>query len=209
MTLQNRVDPWGRLHAVEARGFLMGNRGTLHDAQRHVVRSSQRSAWVTCTVEFGGRRREVFGQSTYSELFFLDETTAFSAGHRPCAACRRDRYAEFKAAWLSANSAHFSLASESMTDIDKLLHQERNDRRGAKTTFQAALTSLPLGAFVDINNEALLVSRNGLMRWSFAGYSRLQVQPSPATQVRVLTPESVTRVFAAGFRPLLHQSAYT
>jgi hypothetical protein len=25
--LQNRVDPWGRLHAVEARGAWMGNRG--------------------------------------------------------------------------------------------------------------------------------------------------------------------------------------
>ena len=28
MPLQNRVDPWGQLHAVAAKGALMGNRQT-------------------------------------------------------------------------------------------------------------------------------------------------------------------------------------
>ena len=27
MALQNRVDPWGQLHAVAERGTMMGNRG--------------------------------------------------------------------------------------------------------------------------------------------------------------------------------------
>ncbi|MTW23033.1 hypothetical protein [Allochromatium palmeri] len=33
MPLQNRVDPWGNLMAVEALGAWMGNRGILHDSQ--------------------------------------------------------------------------------------------------------------------------------------------------------------------------------
>ena len=29
----------------------------------------------------------------HPEVFFLDEATAFAAGHRPCALCRRERHA--------------------------------------------------------------------------------------------------------------------
>ena len=31
----------------------------------------------------------------FTELFFLDEATAFAAGHRPCALCRREDYNRF------------------------------------------------------------------------------------------------------------------
>ena len=33
------------------------------------------------------------------ELFFLDEATAFAAGHRPCALCRREDYVRFGEIW--------------------------------------------------------------------------------------------------------------
>lgn len=207
MTLQNRVDPWGRLRAVNARGSLFGNRGMLHNDERQIVRDWQRMPWVTCALEFQGRKREVFGRNTYSELFFLDEATAFTAGHRPCASCRRERYDEFKASWLAANGARFSVTNPSINEIDKVLHGERADRSGVKVTFEAPLSSLPLGAVVDINGEAFLVWHQGLKRWSFSGYSGLQLPPSPSTPVRVLTPESVVRTFAGGFRPIVHASA--
>ena len=207
MTFQNRVDPWGRLNAVSARGSLLGNRGRLHNEQRQIVRQWQRTAWVTCELEFNGRKREVFGTNSYSELFFLDEATALSAGHRPCATCRRKRYDEFKTKWLDANSTRLSMAGPSIIEIDKVLHAERADQSGAKITFEAALSSLPLGAFVEINSEAFLVWRTGLMRWSPSGYSGIQAQPIPSTRVRVLTPDSVVRTLAVGFRPIPHQSA--
>ena len=35
----------------------------------------------------------------FTELFFLDEATAFAAGHRPCALCRRADYDRFGAIW--------------------------------------------------------------------------------------------------------------
>ena len=31
MPLQNRVDPFGDIHAVTARGLFTGNRGVIHD----------------------------------------------------------------------------------------------------------------------------------------------------------------------------------
>jgi hypothetical protein len=207
MTLQNRVDPWGCLRAVNARGSLLGNRGMLHNEEQQIVRNWQRKPWVTCALEFQGRKREVFGRTTYSELFFLDEATAFAAGHRPCASCRRERYDEFKASWLAANEKQFSQSNPSISEIDKVLHGERVDPKGVKVTFLAPLSSLPLGAVVDMNGEAFLVWHQGLKRWSFAGYSDLQLQPSPPTLVRVLTPASVVRTFAGGFLPKVHSSA--
>lgn len=36
MPLQNRVDPWGKFHAVHSRGNWMGNRG-LHDQDKQIV----------------------------------------------------------------------------------------------------------------------------------------------------------------------------
>ena len=207
MTLQNRVDPWGHLHAVSARGSMLGNRGRLHNEHRQIVSQWQRPAWVTCELQFNGRHRDVFGANTYSELFFLDEATALSAGHRPCATCRRVRYDEFKSRWLLANNTRLSMPNLSVMEIDKVLHAERADVDGTKTTFEAPLSSLPLGVLVEINGEALLAWRQGLTRWSFSGYSATKVRPAPSTLVRVLTPNSVVRTLAVGFCPAVHPSA--
>lgn len=94
MPLQNRVTPTGRLEAVPARGAWTGNRGIIHNERREVVAQWRSKAWITCLLSFRGRRRPVFSPHTWSELFFLDEATAFSAGHRPCAYCRRPRARE-------------------------------------------------------------------------------------------------------------------
>src|SRR5215470_3717828 len=99
MPLQNRVDPYGRLHAVAARGAWMGNRGVLHDADKRVVAPWRLRRWITCALVYKDRRRAVFSPRRYSELFFLDEATSLSARHRPCAECRRGRYEEFRSAW--------------------------------------------------------------------------------------------------------------
>ena len=100
MPLQNRVDPYGILHAVEARGAWMGNRGILHDDEKRLVVPWRLKRWITCVLIFKGRKRQVFTPHRYSELFFLDEATSFAAGHRPCAECQRERYNEFRAAWI-------------------------------------------------------------------------------------------------------------
>lgn len=206
MTLQNRVDPWGQLQAVSARGSLLGNRGKLHNEHREVVRQSERRAWVTCELDFDGRQREVFGAHTYSELFFLDEATALAAGHRPCATCRRQRFDEFKFKWLAANRGGMP-SFTSIDELDKTLHAERIASNNAKVVYLAPISSLPPGAFVDIDGEALLIWRRGLERWSFFGYSPASAQPSPETAVKVLTPKSVVRALALGYVPSVHHSA--
>ena len=87
--LQNRVDPFGKICAIPARGALMGNRGgRLHTPEQRVVRSWVSRRWITCRLTFRDRRRHVMGDS-YTELFFMDEATALAAGHRPCFECRR------------------------------------------------------------------------------------------------------------------------
>src|ERR1700730_14192737 len=103
--LQNRVDPFGRLIRTTARGAWMGNRGLIHNEYQQIVRTFRLKAWITCRLEFKGWYRKVMSPNRYTELFFLDEATAFSAGHRPCAECRREDFNRFKAAWLQGNSS--------------------------------------------------------------------------------------------------------
>src|SRR5688500_8008085 len=101
MPRQNRVTPFGELIAAPARGTLMGNRGCLHDGDQRIRRLFVGKRWIHCVLEFKGRRRQVMAPGRYTELFFLDESTALAAGHRPCAECQRDRYLEFRRCWMA------------------------------------------------------------------------------------------------------------
>lgn len=205
MPLQNRVDPWGRLNAVPERGHWLGNRGCIVDDRRNVVRQWRLEAWITCTLEYKGKRRKVFSPKTWSELFFLDEATAFAAGHRPCAFCRRTRYNEFKSAWIAANSGRVR-ANPPIAEIDRALHAERVVAGGGKRTSRELFGDLPVGTFIERRGEALAVVASGVARWSFQGYAPAEPL-SPSAQVVVLTPPSVVRMFRAGFRPQIDATA--
>jgi hypothetical protein len=207
MPLQNRVDPWGRLHAVSTKGALLGNRGILHNANREIVAPWKHKAWVTCALTFGNRRREVFSTGNYSELFFLDEATALAAGHRPCAECRRDRFKRFKSAWLAGNPDALVDKKESIAEIDRVIHAERVIARGEKRTYQAKLAELPSGVIVDIEGQAYLLWAHRLLLWSFSGYLTSDVPVDPTRTVPVLTPRSVVHAVTRGFTPLVHASA--
>lgn len=205
MPLQSRVDPWGRLVAVTERGHWLGNRGCLVDDQRNIVRPWRLKAWITCELEYKGKKRRVFSPGTWTELFFLDEAAAFAAGHRPCAFCRRSRYTEFKSAWLTANAGRVP-SNPPIVEIDHVLHAERIGPGGAKKTFQMIYGDVPVGTFIELHGAAHVVSASGLARWSFRGYEPAEA-PASHQNVSVLTPLSVVRMFSAGFRPQLHQSA--
>nr|WP_298378486.1 hypothetical protein [uncultured Halomonas sp.] len=207
MPLQNRVDPFGRLQAVEARGSLLGNRGQLHDADKSVIRSWKSRAWVTCALEYGDIQRTIFSPNSYSELFFLDEATAFSAGHRPCGSCRHQRYREFKANWLAANPKAELGEKPSIAAIDKVLHIERAARAGGKLTFEAAIDTLPFGTFIEWDGTASIVAAGKLLPWSFHGYGQPVSMPKTGLKVTVLTPESIVRLFKHGFQPHVHETA--
>lgn len=207
MPLQNRVTPFGRLEAVSARGAWLGNRGILHDDRREIVAQWRTRAWITCRLHWPGVHRVVFSPHTWSELFFLDEATAFSAGHRPCAYCRRERYLEFKRAWCAANAGLIESRDPRVTAIDARLHAERVAPGGGKRTHQGHFGALPAGTFVALDGVAWLVWRNRLFPWSHHGYGRARSLPAPDEPATVLTPASIVAMFRAGFTPQVHESA--
>src|SRR4051812_2365222 len=93
MPRQNRVTPTGEIVAHPARGLFMGNRGCLHSDTGNIVRThTSQNFWIICVLEYKGTRRQIMRPNWYTELFFLDEAVALSAGHRPCAQCRRSAY---------------------------------------------------------------------------------------------------------------------
>lgn len=206
LPLQNRVDPWGNLNAVPERGAWLGNRGVLHDDAKRVVAPWRHRAWVTCRLEFKGRHREVFSPHRYSELFFLDEATAFAAGHRPCGECRRERYQEFKALWCGAHDLGDPRAVP-VTLIDRQLHAERARRGGGKVTHEVAFEEVPTGAFIEHGGSAWLAWDGGLQRWSPGGYSRPGLTLAPSARVVMLTPPSVAALFRRGLVPQVHPTA--
>lgn len=184
MALRNRVDPYGELHAVDARGAWMGNRGVLHDAAKEVAVPWRGKRWITCVLEFRGRKRNVFTPGRYSELFFLDEATAYAAGHRPCAECRRVDFNRFREAWGGKQG--------SVDEIDTVLHAERTRKR----FYEASAAELPPGTFVEFDGRPHLVQTGVLLPWSFAGYGASVVLPEG--ELRILTPPSIVRLFARG-----------
>ena len=206
MPFQNRVDPYGRLQAVEARGALMGNRGILHNAGKQIVAAWRLRRWITCVLDFKGRRREVFAPRRYSELFFLDEATSLAAGHRPCAECRRQRFKEFCAAWAAGNADQLLSRPPRADEIDRVLHSERVGHGGGKKTYQAAVSTLPAGSIVEHEGRAYLAWAGEWRPWSFDGYGPA-ASLLPATEVTVLTPKSIVQAIKAGFVPDVHESA--
>lgn len=202
MPLQNRVTPFGELIATPARGMLMGNRGgRLHDnARKLTARRWVSKQWICCRLEFNNRRRRVWGDS-YTELFFLDEVTAFAAGHRPCFECRRKDAERF--------AALFGLGGERATAsvMDEQLHAERLDGR-AKRRHRLILDTLPDGALIARGDGAFAVTGDRILRWSPGGYSASEPRPHGAI-VDVLTPPAILAVLARGYAPLLHPSALT
>jgi hypothetical protein len=198
MPLRNRVTPLGELIAVAARGLVYGNRGCFHDDRGEIRRRFPTRRWLACRLEFKGWRRKALLQpGRFTELFFLDEATAFAAGHRPCALCRRDDYNRFLEI----------VAADGADEIDERLDRERRDARGRRV-HATARDELPDGAFVLRDGEPWLVLGRQLLRWTPAGYTdRITAADR---KLDALTPPTLMRVLRAGWQPvvpLLHPSA--
>jgi hypothetical protein len=203
MPLQNRVTPLGDIVATPHRGLFTGNRGIIHDPATKTLLKKRWSslAWITCVCEFRGWRRKVMATRSWTELFFLDEATAFAAGHRPCFFCRRVDANRFRAAWEEGNGAKNIRAWE----IDAVLHRERLDGgRKRLHPLPMALAQLPEGTMLQAGADSYLVSRGRTLRWSFEGYTPAGID---AASAMLLTPPATVRAFQAGYRPMLHPSA--
>lgn len=205
MPRPNRVSPFGDLVAVPGRGLLYGNRGCLHDEKGRIRRRYAGRRWIACRLRFRDWHRSPLLQpGRFTELFFLDEATAFAAGHRPCALCRSADFRRFVALWTERYPEERKVDA-----IDRRLHAERlDDQRRGRRTHRAAYADLPDGAIVVREGEAWLVRGPHLRRWTFGGYAAAVERPAGTAEV--LTPPSLLSVLAAGWSgevPLLHPSA--
>ena len=225
MSLQNRVDPWGQIHATPERGTMLGNRGGRFHGHNQALGKRRWAShhWIACELHYKNMHHEPMGQG-YTSLFFLDEVTALAAGHRPCFFCRRQDAKSF-------------LGTSKVDVFDRQLHQERLqsplpwERSAAPRTGEGTgrnneisdpliLPShgdgplllppgeggLPDGAMIEIDGAAFAVRGDGLLRWSFGGYIEyLPRRDYP--RGKVLTPPSITAILHNGYKPRWHRSA--
>jgi len=198
--LQNRVDPFGNIITTKARGAWMGNRGILHNNEKQIIRPFKLKAWITCKLEFNGRKRIVMSPNRYTELFFLDEATSFAAGHRPCFECRRNDYQHFKSLWIKGNPEYHLDEKTSITKIDDILQQERIDRNKTKVTYEENFEELPDGSFVLFDNKPYIILEQKMYLWTPFGYDKIKVLSMP-DRVTILTPRSIVNTFRAGYLP--------
>ena len=198
---QNRVDPFGVIHAVAARGTLMGNRGIIHDGASRTLlkRRWTTKAWIICVCAFKGRRRQVMSQGTYTELFFLDEVTALAAGHRPCFECRRQA--------AKAYAGHFAdahrIADPKVREIDAILHGQRLAAGGTGAPVSIdSLEDFPDGTMISVSGVPMALRNGTALPWSFHGYADpVPLQVPAAEKVTLITPPATVAVLKAGYKP--------
>lgn len=210
MTLQNRVDPFGAIHASPSRGLFTGNRGVIHDPVTKTLLSRRwtAKAWIICAlVHPRGIRREPMGRNGHTggtgwtELFFLDEVTALAAGHRPCFYCRPQAARLFSACF--AKGADWEMARAPA--MDAILHRQRLAAGGtAQTCSHAELAALPDGAMVETGGQAYALRQGRALPWSVTSYGKAQGLPDQAT---LLTPPATIAALIAGFQPVWHPTA--
>jgi hypothetical protein len=202
--LQNRVDPFGRIIKTSARGAWMGNRGVIHNEHKEITRAFKHTAWITCVLEFKGKRRTVMTADRWTELFFLDEATAFAAGHRPCFECRREDAKRFKSCWIQGNPLHNFNMSTSIHQLDEVIHRERIDHEKKKVLRQRPSSAIAEGTFIVLNEDPYLFSNRRLHRWTPFGYENSIAVPE-ASMLTILTPDSIVNAFRAGYVPQIKE----
>lgn len=200
MPLRNRVTPLGELIATPARGLVYGNRGCLHNARGEIIRHAATRRWIACRLRYKDWHREPLMQpGRFTELFFLDEATAFAAGHRPCALCRN---ADYRAAKSSIASTTDRLDDFGADELDARLESERG------RTHRADYADLPEGAMVIEGDQPCVVLSDAVRRWTPHGYG--PPQPKPRGKAHLITPPSLVGLLEAGWHgavPLLHPTA--
>jgi hypothetical protein len=170
----------------------MGNRGgRFHtDAKTLTRRRWGSRQWICCVLDFKGRRRDIWGRS-YTELFFLDEPTAFAAGHRPCFECRRKDAEAFAEKWREARRLG---RPPYAAEMDEVLHAERLRGR-AKRLHRRDIDELPDGAFAAFDGAAFVIRGDTLLHWTPEGYGACEPRPHRIA-VDVLTPPAILAVLS-------------
>jgi hypothetical protein len=206
---RNRVDPWGDLRAVDARGLFTGNRGPLVDDERNLVRHHASNLWITCVTTFRDWKHPLDQPHIWTPLFFLDDAVALAAGHRPCAFCRPDAYRAYRAgvtAWLERDTPVLAGEQNRRLAAERLRRGRGLDRAPDRRVWAADCGDLPDGAvIIDPEGRAQLVVGDRIMVFGFEGWSSPAARPDGS--VDVLTPPTSVAALQRGFVPVLHASS--
>ena len=202
MPRQNRVTPFSSIVSTSARGTLTGNRGCLHDEQQHIRRHFQGTRWIICLLEFKGRRRNLMTPGI-TELFWMKPLR-----WRPGIGRARNVNANGSRSFATSGRkpilnwrAHLALPRRPWT----WLSTRKEPRRTISATAHR-LSICRMASLLPMTNTAYLVLTGRVLRWSPEGYEH----PTAAIQypARVVTPASVVRTLAAGYRAGIHDSAF-
>ena len=201
MTLQNRVTPFGALVATPERGTLFGNRGgRFHDPDSRTLGTRRWASkrWICCRLDFKGRKRTVWGNG-YTELFFHDEATALTAGHRPCFECRRHDAVAFGDAVQRA----FGLDARPGADwLDARLHQERLTPVEERASIDPE-RRLPAGTVIASGGKPFVMHDGVAWPWIGFGWKDQPIGLELLRDIRLVTPPAMLGALDAGYRPLI------
>lgn len=203
MALQNRVDPFGLIHAVADRGTMMGNRGGCFHTKDRTLKPThwKTRQWITCVLEFKGRRRALMQEGLYTELFFLDEATSLAAGHRPCYECRYPDAKQFREALVASGVFRYRPKASDLSDA--IAGEIQAVLKGKSEREQVEVASLPDGAMFTTGATAYLKWRDQAHAWRFAGYDAPTALPDHAVR---LTPHITCQALTHGYTPRVHAS---
>ena len=205
------MTPQGELIADAGRGTLTGNRGILHEPgdPPRIVRKYATWRWIACVLKHKDWHREVMEPGRWTHLFFLDDAAALSAGHRPCALCRRPDHLAFTEAWARAQpgfpGGQAPWKRPKVDPIDRVLQAQRHPPR---MHAPERVEDLPAGAFVSVNDGGFWVVLPGserIARWTAGGY--VDHTSAPAEPLPLVTTPAMLAVLRAGYAPALHPSA--
>ena len=205
MPLQTRVDPFGLVHAVPERGTFMGNRGGCFHTDVKTLKPThwKTRQWITCALSFKDRQREVMGQGSYTELFFLDEATALAAGHRPCYECRYADAKRFREALIRSGIFRYRPKASDLSDA--IAGEIQAVLKGKSEREQVDTAALPNGAMFTTGATAFLKWEGRAFPWRFSGY---QAPIDLPRRVVRLTPHITCQALAHGYVPSVHESAH-
>lgn len=195
------VDPTGGFYVERGFSTFMGNRGVLRNTAGIISRKSQSSAWIVCELSRKGLSWTNLRSVSYTRLFFLDEATALTAGHRPCGLCRAAELRRFRST-IAESAVRFSI-----TKVDQALRNQCGS--DARRTAVTKVGWLPTGSFFKVtsfSDQIFVKGDQNFLVWTPNGY--LSGPNFSAEQlVTLLTPRIIIHAFNNGYRPYFHPSA--
>lgn len=205
LRLGNRVAPDGSLFDTKTHVSLMGNRGELKVKNGHYNTPAGFRVWIHCVTTATNLPNYKPREVKYTKLFFTDEATALSAGHRPCGYCLRPRLDDFKQAWFDANRTLCAGKPAILDTLDRALHGERMATI-QRPRVSARVRELPDGTFFRMGDSTYLSLQGVAVEWAQGEYIGAVIAPAVA-DIQLLTPPSIIELYSTGWKPAVNDMA--